>query len=401
MKYVLILIAILFSSQAVALNCKKQPTCEELNYSKDDDPQCAEDGYVLCPFDFSYKKCLQPDCESLGFTQSDKSDWCADIAHCKTDESFTACQSPCFATTYEELSNLAESGKCKTITMKNDIIIPDKRGIILAANTTLDGGNHTLSITNLTSTSLIYLKNQSSVKNLKMTCTECPKSPLIKVEGNTSVYLSDLDLNSSVKNSEDWASMIVGGGSGNTHIYLSGRISIIANGHRAIGFGDFKLNNAVFHVEATQADALADSGLTAENSQIYVSTTSSSVFVRMRVSLTNSTLEGYGRGVFLRAKDADTGSFTLKEGASAILTARSMFTNIKKEEIIFEGTAEKPASLTISTPKLIDSGGEQTSVNVKNTNATLTINGTTYKPTQIDTTLLSEVENSQNWQSEP
>ena len=91
MKYVLFLMMILFSSQAVALNCKKQPTCAELNYSKDDDPQCAEDGYVLCPFDFSYKKCLQPDCESLGFTQSDKSDWCKNIAACPNNPNYTAC----------------------------------------------------------------------------------------------------------------------------------------------------------------------------------------------------------------------------------------------------------------------------------------------------------------------
>ncbi len=91
MKYVLILIAILFSSQAVALNCEKQPTCEELNYSKEDDPQCAEDGYILCPFDFSYKKCLQPDCEKLGFTQSDKSLWCNEIASCPFNASYTLC----------------------------------------------------------------------------------------------------------------------------------------------------------------------------------------------------------------------------------------------------------------------------------------------------------------------
>ena len=91
MKYVLFLITILFSNQAVALNCEKQPTCEALNYSKDDDPQCADDGYILCPFDFSYKKCLQPDCEKLGFTSSEKSGWCSEIITCPQDSSYTAC----------------------------------------------------------------------------------------------------------------------------------------------------------------------------------------------------------------------------------------------------------------------------------------------------------------------
>ena len=91
MKYVLILIAILFSGQAMALNCEKQPTCEELNYSKEDNPACKDDGYILCPFDFSYKKCAEFDCEKLGFTKSDKSAWCSKIAHCITDNTYTAC----------------------------------------------------------------------------------------------------------------------------------------------------------------------------------------------------------------------------------------------------------------------------------------------------------------------
>ncbi len=95
MKYVLFFIAILFSNQVVALNCEKQPTCEDLNYSKDDDPQCAEDGYILCPFDFSYKKCAEFDCEKLGFTQSNKSSWCGKISKCPNDESYTACKALC------------------------------------------------------------------------------------------------------------------------------------------------------------------------------------------------------------------------------------------------------------------------------------------------------------------
>ncbi len=91
MRYVLFLIAILFSSQAVALNCERQPTCEELNYSKDDDPQCAEDGYILCPFDSQYKKCVNFNCESLGFTNNDKTSWCKNIAVCPGNKDYTAC----------------------------------------------------------------------------------------------------------------------------------------------------------------------------------------------------------------------------------------------------------------------------------------------------------------------
>ena len=95
MKYVLFLMIILFSSQAVALNCERQPTCEELNYSKEDNPKCDKNGYILCPYDQSYKKCIRYNCETLGFTQSDKSSWCGKISKCPNDESYTACKALC------------------------------------------------------------------------------------------------------------------------------------------------------------------------------------------------------------------------------------------------------------------------------------------------------------------
>ena len=91
MKYVLILIAILFSNQAVALDCSKQPTCEELGYSTQDNPNCFSDGYLICPFDSQYKKCVNFNCESLGFTQSDKTSWCKNIATCPNNKDYTAC----------------------------------------------------------------------------------------------------------------------------------------------------------------------------------------------------------------------------------------------------------------------------------------------------------------------
>ena len=91
MKYVLFLIMMLFSSQAVALNCEKQPTCAELGYSTQDNPNCLDDGYLICPFDSNYKKCVNFNCESLGFTQSDKSAWCKNIAACPNNKNYTAC----------------------------------------------------------------------------------------------------------------------------------------------------------------------------------------------------------------------------------------------------------------------------------------------------------------------
>ena len=91
MKYVLILMMILFSSQAVAINCAQAPDCAELGYSNVDDPNCKEEGYLYCPFDSNYKKCVELNCQGLGYTNTEKSGWCKNIAVCPSNPSYTAC----------------------------------------------------------------------------------------------------------------------------------------------------------------------------------------------------------------------------------------------------------------------------------------------------------------------
>ena len=91
MKYVLFLMMVLFSSQAVALNCAQAPSCEELGYSTQNNPNCLDDGYLICPFDSDYKKCVNFNCESLGFTNNDKTSWCKNIATCPNNKDYTAC----------------------------------------------------------------------------------------------------------------------------------------------------------------------------------------------------------------------------------------------------------------------------------------------------------------------
>ena len=91
MKYVLFLVMILFSGQAVAINCAQAPDCAELGYSNVDDPNCKKDGYLYCPFDFNYKKCVELNCQGLGYTNTEKSGWCSEIITCPQDSSYTAC----------------------------------------------------------------------------------------------------------------------------------------------------------------------------------------------------------------------------------------------------------------------------------------------------------------------
>ena len=91
MKYVLFLVMVLFSGQAVAINCAEAPDCAELGYSNVDDPNCKEEGYLICPFDSNYKKCVELNCQGLGYTNTEKSGWCKNIAACPNNKNYTAC----------------------------------------------------------------------------------------------------------------------------------------------------------------------------------------------------------------------------------------------------------------------------------------------------------------------
>ena len=91
MRYLMFLLGLMLSGTANAIDCEKTPNCEELGYSKENDPYCADDGYMLCPFDFTFKKCVEKDCAKLGFTTSDKTSWCKEIIKCEGNEDYTLC----------------------------------------------------------------------------------------------------------------------------------------------------------------------------------------------------------------------------------------------------------------------------------------------------------------------
>ncbi len=91
MRYVLILLGLLVAGKAQAIDCDVAPTCAELGYTTEEDPYCAENGYMYCPLDHSYKKCVNMDCTKLGFTEDDKTSWCTDIVHCKGNNAYTLC----------------------------------------------------------------------------------------------------------------------------------------------------------------------------------------------------------------------------------------------------------------------------------------------------------------------
>lgn len=95
MRYILLLLLMLVSFKAnSAMDCQAVPDCASLGFSTEDDATCPENGYMYCPFDLNYKKCVGSqvvDCEKLQFSKSDKSQWCADIIKCPSDEQYTLC----------------------------------------------------------------------------------------------------------------------------------------------------------------------------------------------------------------------------------------------------------------------------------------------------------------------
>ena len=92
MRYLLVLLGLLVSGTAEAIDCQTPPTCESLGYAKADDLGCETDGYLNCPFDTSYKKCVTHNCEKLGFTKDDKTLWCSNIIKCNADTTYTLCE---------------------------------------------------------------------------------------------------------------------------------------------------------------------------------------------------------------------------------------------------------------------------------------------------------------------
>lgn len=57
-KLLSILTVLIANPAYAAMDCNNQPSCTTLGYSKENVAGCASDGYIFCPFDTSYKKCI-------------------------------------------------------------------------------------------------------------------------------------------------------------------------------------------------------------------------------------------------------------------------------------------------------------------------------------------------------
>ena len=93
------------------------------------------------------------------------------------------------------------------------------------------------------------------------------------------------------------------------------------------------------------------------------------------------------------------GEYTFKLGEGGYLDTKNaslLYVNNTQLKFIFNGTAEKPATLVIAK----EHQANDVTLEVQNTAAEFKYMGITYRPKQIGTTKLSEIPNSQNWKKE-
>ena len=380
MRYVLILLGLFVVNVANAMKCENLPSCEELGYSKESVKGCAEDGYVSCPFDETFRKCVEYNCETLGFTESDKRSWCADLIKCRGNEKMTLCQKSCFAMTYQELKDLASSGKCKVVIIRNDITMPFNESLTLHADTIIDGSGHTLtSSANQANYIAINLNNASGLKNLKLrhTQTETQKGfTLLKaLNYENAISLKDIDILASFDADTYWTAVIEYG------VYnISGQFMLEINlkqtGGQVAGF---------WSATCGFTDAQASIKGSGDSANI-------NIFDIVKVILAESTFHTDTSGfLFVRSS-----SMTLKN-SEAGLKGKSLFsapeTNSKLDLIL-----EEKASLGLEL--VTEIGKNKTTITTTDNTSKLIVNDKTYHPTKPATTKLSEIGSSQNWQAE-
>ena len=395
MRYILILLVMLFANVSQAMNCQKLPDCASLGYSKGEDLNCVEDGYLNCPFDQDYKVCVQYNCAALGFTESDKTSWCADLIKCKGNSQMTLCQKPCLATTAQELKDLASSGKCKIVTMKNDINLPQDMTLTLAESTTIDGGGHGLTF-NISGTKsglfAFQLTKNSGLENINVHYNQTGNAHKFDfVRGDGSLHHVRFD-----GGAPAWQ--------GNQHGVLFYDARVTVSGRFEVNFQDQGRSNRLSEYSyvnfinaqvtikqtGTNRDGFAGGTIKFEDSDV---TIDSDEFL---IETTNAIFENTkfnfkGNGDIVWSESSHTSKLTLNQNADVSFTLK-MPSNRPKLEVILSGTSGEPARLEINAPEMTN-----TNVRAMNVYDTLVLNNITCHPKQADTTLLSEILTSDNW----
>ena len=397
MRYVLILLGLMFAGVANAIDCQKLPDCEELGYSKEEVKGCAADGYILCPFDDSYKTCVNYDCETLGFTESDKTSWCADLIECKGNPQMTLCQKPCLATTAQELKDLAESGKCKIVTMKNDINLPEDMTLTLAENTTIDGGGYGLTF-NISGTKsglfAFRLTKNSGLENINVHYKQTGGYGVGIIQGKGSLH--DVRFDGGTSLYTNYSSLFA-----DSEVTISGRFEVafqdLGRSVRLSNNSDLNFINAQVHIKqtGTNKDNFAQGNVHFKNSEVTLE--DGGAFL---LTPTNATFENIkfnfisDEGAIFWSSSAHTAWLELNNNANVSFSLQSTTKGtVKMLEINLSGTSGEPAHLEINAQNITN-----TNIRANNVTDTLVLNGVAYHPTKVGTTLLENIPTSPDWE---
>ena len=459
MRYILVLLGLFVTNVANAIDCQKLPDCKELGYSKESVKGCLDGGYVICPWDETYKKCVDFDCETLGFTESDKSSWCADLVKCEGNPQMTLCQKACIATNAPELKELAESGKCKIVTVRNDITIPEDILITVASGTTIDGQNHTLTVNapNKMEANVFTLLNDSGLANLRVKWSAGNNTADNHLFGeprelhhdqfasHPTIYMHNLDItvdHNNPKPAKNSNFGVFGGG----YFYYDGKISVHAHAERSATL--FRSEAAEHHFRNADVDlsmncddekkecllfsgnvyTFENSSLRAEARDLMFSPTdrrSTEMEWESEGSITLintvATFDHTGtyrfedekitnRGMLFKGvgpkidKDKDgrnnnTFDLYVMEGSEATLkTKNTYFTrNVSTpHRLKLMGTKEKPAKLIMEN---ITQGLQASEFTAGNPTDTFILNGTAYHPLKESTHKFTELDSStEDWE---
>ncbi len=394
MRYVLILLGLMFVNVAQAMNCQELPDCESLGYSKGEDPNCVEDGYLNCPFDQDYKVCVQYNCEALGFTESDKTSWCADLIKCKGNEKMTLCQKACVATNAQELKELASSGKCKVVTMRNDIVLPEDMTLTLAENTTIDGGGYGLTF-NISGTKsglfAFHLTKNSGLENINVHYKQTGNAHKFDfVRGNGSLHNVRFDGDGAALSNNQYDILF-----SQSQVTVSGRFEVDFNNHgRSTRLSessniDFINAQVIIKRSGEHRNGFTRGTINFKDSEFTMDNGSNFLLMPTNVHFENTKFKYTGGTIFWTQSQNQIAYLNLNKNANVSFTLDQIGGNTV---INLSGTPSEPARLEINTQNVSNA-----KIQATNLNDTLVLNGVSYHPTKEATTELSEIDGSDNW----
>ena len=122
-KLLSILTVLIANPAYAAMDCKTPPDCATLGFSKSNVANCASDGYMYCPFDTTYKKCVK---YTNTLTCPDDATSCTLNVTCPAGQAYVSSENSCEKAYYncedagyfpEDFLDNSSAGSCSSSTI--------------------------------------------------------------------------------------------------------------------------------------------------------------------------------------------------------------------------------------------------------------------------------------------